>query len=609
MATTNKRIKLGELDFDGIKDNLKDYLKTQDKFKDYNFEGSGLSILLDVLAYNTHYNAVYTNLAVNEMFLDSASKRSSVVSIAKMLGYLPGSSRCATATVNIRIVPTGNTPPPFLNLASGSAFTSTTDGNTFLFYTRESYSAALVSGAYSFNGVTITEGTPLDYRFVYEDGLRFVIPNNRIDTNTLSVRVQESSTGAFTTYNYSNKITSVDSETRAYFLKEVEDGKYEVYFGDGIIGYKPAQGNIVQVNYFTSSETAPNGCNLFNLQGTVSSIGAVTITVTSVATGGAGPESIMSIKNNAPINYSAQNRAVTAEDYKVILPQLYSNIETISVWGGEENDPPVYGKVFICVKPLTGETLTPETKEKIKTEVLKSKNVVSIIPELVDPEFLRILITSTIYYNPITTNLSGVTIEALVRDAIVNFNRIELNKFDSVMRYSRLSRVIDSASEGIVNSITSIRLLKTIVPIFNRVQTYLINLGNPIYSETGTTGSVTSSGFTVPGDNAVYFVEDNGVGFLRRFSVTSTGQKIISPGTVGTVDYLTGKIVLQSINITSATDNRLNFTIRPAANDVVSVRNQLAVIAEDQIVLRAIEDKVASGETTAGSYVFTKSNQ
>jgi hypothetical protein len=279
------------------------------------------------------------------------------------------------------------------------------------------------------------------------------------------------------------------------------------------------------------------------------------------------------------------------------------------VWGGEENDPPVYGKVFICVKPLTGENLTPETKERIKSEVLKSKNVVSIIPELVDPEFLRILVNSTIYYNPIVTNLSGATIEALVRDAIVNFNRTELNKFDSVMRYSRLSRVIDSASEGVVNSITSIRLLKTIVPIFNRVQTYLINIGNPIYSESGITGSITSSGFTVPGDNIVYYVEDNGLGFLRRFSVTTTGQKIISPGTVGTVDYLTGKIALQSINITSAPDNKLNFTIRPAANDVVSVRNQLAVISEEQIVLRAIEDKVASGETTAGSYVFTKSNQ
>ncbi len=605
MANNNKRIRVGELDFDGIKDNLKEYLKTQDQFKDYNFEGSGLSVLLDVLAYNTHYNALYTNLAVNEMFLDSASKRDSVVSIAKMLGYLPRSAKCAKATVNIRIVATGLTPPPFVTLPAGTSFVTTIDQNTYLFYNRESYSSALIGGAYTFNGVVLTEGKPLEYRFVYEDTLRFVIPNKDVDIDTLSVRVQESSTGAFTTYNYSNKITSVEKDTRAYFLKEVEDGKYEIYFGDGIIGYKPSSGNTVLINYVKSSKAVANGASTFNMQGSTANLGTVTITTTSPAVGGADPESIASIKANAPVNYSAQNRAVTAEDYKVILPQLYSNVDTISVWGGEENDPPTYGKVFICVKPTTGETLTPETKEKIKTEVLKSKNVVSIIPELIDPEYLRILVTSTIYYNPITSNIAGTSIETLVRQAIVNFNRTELNKFDSVMRYSRLSSVIDSAADGIVNSNTIIRLSRSIVPVYNRVQSYAINIGNPIYSEAGITGNIVSSGFSIPGSTTTFFVEDNGLGFLRRFSVTSTGQKIISPGTVGTVNYKTGKILLQSINIDAAEDNLITFTIRPASNDVVSVRNQLATIKEDSIVLRAIEDKVASGETTAGNYVFT----
>ena len=608
MATNNKRIRVGELDFDGIKDNLKDYLKSQDQFKDYNFEGSGLSILLDVLAYNTHYNALYTNLAVNEMFLDSASKRESVVSIAKMLGYLPRSAKCAKATLNIRVVPTGANPLAFVTLDALAPFATSINQQSYLFYTRESYSSALVNGAYTFNNVVITEGQPLEYRYTYDDTLRFIIPNKDVDIDTLSVRVQESSTGAFTTYNYSNQITSVDKNTRAFFLKEVEDGKYEVYFGDGIIGYKPSAGNVVLINYFKSSKEVANGASVFNLQAAIANIGTVTITTTTAATGGASPESIDSIKKNAPVNYSAQNRAVTAEDYKVILPQLYSNVDTISVWGGEENDPPTYGKVFICVKPTTGETLTPETKEKIKTEVLKSKNVVSIIPELVDPEYLRILITSTIYYNPIITNLSGTTIETLARQAIVTFNQKELNKFDSVMRYSRLSNVIDSSADGIVNSNTIIRLRKSIVPVFNRVQSYQINIGNPIYSEAGITGSVVSSGFSIPGSTTTFFVEDNGFGKLRRFSVTSTGQKIIAPGEAGTVDYKTGKILLQSINIDAATDNVIEFTIRPQSNDVVSVRNQLAVIQESSIVLRAIEDRVASGETTAGNYVFTSTN-
>ncbi len=609
MATNNKRIKVGELDFDGIKENLKTYLKSQSQFQDYNFEGSGLSVLLDILAYNTHYNAVYTNLAVNEMFLDSASKRSSVVSLAKMLGYIPRSSKCAVARINVRVVPSSSSPLPFATIPNLTSFASTVDGDTFLFYTRESYSARLEDGAYTFNDVEIFEGSPLEYSFEYQENLRFVIPNDRVDTGTLRVRVQESSTGAFTTYNFSNEITSVEKDSRVYFLKEVEDGKYEIYFGDGIIGFKPANGNRIQVDYFRSSEDAPNGCNNFTLQGSVTVQGNVNITVTQVASGGAAAETIESIKANAPVNYSAQNRAVTAEDYRVILPQLYSNVETISVWGGEENDPPIYGKVFICVKPLTGEALTPETKELIKTDVLKNKNVVSIIPELVDPEYLRILVNSTIYYNPIVTTSSASTVETFVRNAVIDFNRRELNKFDSVMRFSRLTKVIDGAEDGIVSNITSIRLQKSFTPVFNRVQTYSISINNPIYTETGVSGSVVSSGFTVPGSTLTFFIEDTGVGVLRRYYITSSGQKIISPGTVGTVDYTNGKIQIQSLNITSAVNNEIVFTIRPASNDVVSVRSQLAVIDESNIVLRAIEDKVSSGETTAGNYVFTNNNQ
>jgi hypothetical protein len=266
MATNNKRITVGQLDFDGIKNNLKTYLKSQSQFQDYNFEGSGLSVLLDILAYNTHYNAVYTNLAVNEMFLDSASKRSSVVSLAKMLGYVPRSSKSAIARVNIRLVPSSSSPAPFASVPTLTSFATSIDGNTYLFYTREAYSARLDSGAYTFTNVELYEGSPLEYTFVYEDNMRFVIPNDRVDTGTLRVRVQESSTGAFTTYNFSNEITSIQKDTRAYFLKEVEDGKFEIYFGDDIIGYKPANGNIVQIDNVRCSEAAPNGANTFTLQ-------------------------------------------------------------------------------------------------------------------------------------------------------------------------------------------------------------------------------------------------------------------------------------------------------------------------------------------------------
>lgn len=607
MTTTNKRIRVGELSFDGIKTNLKDYLRSQDKFKDFDFEGSGMSVLLDVLAYNTHYNAVYTNLAVNEMFLDSASKRESVVSRAKELGYLPRSARAARALLNIRATPIG-TPQSFISLPALTTFTTSVNNESYIFYTTESSSAALIDGVYNFNNIEIVEGKPLTFTFQFEETGTFIIPNLNVDVSTLSVRVQENNTGAFTTYTFVNQITNVSRDSRVFFLKEVSEGKFEIYFGDGILGYKPANGNLISVNYFVSNTDKPNGATIFNLQGNTLSQSNISITTVDKAGGGQEPESIESIKANAPVNYSAQNRAVTAEDYKVILPQLFSNIDTISVWGGEENDPPIYGKVFICIKPLTGDALTPETKLIIKNEILKSKNVVSIIPELVDPEFLNIIITSTIYYNPIITKNAASTVEGFVRQAIIDFNRKELNRFDGVMRYSRLSKTIDSAEDGIVNNSTTIRLQKSIVPLFNRVQTYNIDISNPIYTETGITGSVVSSGFTVPGSNLTFFVEDNGSGLLRRFFITSSGQKVISPGTVGTVIYEEGKINLQSINITSAIDNTLTFTIRPASNDVVSVRTQLAVIDESKITLTAIEDRVSSGETTAGNYVFTNNS-
>lgn len=609
MATTNKRIKIGELGFDGIKDNLKDYLKAQTQFQDYNFEGSGLSVLLDVLAYNTHYNALYTNLAVNEMFLDSASKRNSVVSIAKMLGYLPRSSRAAQATINIQITPTSASPTAFLVIDAGTAFTTTIDSTSYILYTRESFTSALVAGKYNFNGVTLFEGTPLEYQFTFQEGSRYIIPNTQVDTSLLKVSVQEGSiAGAYTVYTFSNKITEIDATTRAYFLKEVDDGLYEIYFGDDIIGYKPSNGNTVSVSYIRCNQDKVNGASAFNMQGAAANVGNVVITTTTVASGGAAQESIASIKSNAPTNYSAQNRAVTAEDYKVIIPQLYSNIDAISVWGGEENDPPIYGKVFITVKPITGETLTPETKLKITNELLKSKNVVSITPEIVDAEFLRVNLTATVYYNPTITNNSASSISSLVRQAIVTFNQTQLNKFDSVLRSSSLSRIIDGAEKGIINNIVSIRLTKSFVPIFNRVQTYTVSLGNPIYNETGVSGTVVSTGFTVSNDATTYFLEDNGLGFLKRFSITNTGQKIVSAGTAGTVNYQDGKIVFQSVNITSAVDNKVEFTVRPAAQDVVSVRNQLVTLNEEKIVLNVIEDKVASGETTAGQYVFTKTN-
>jgi hypothetical protein len=605
----NKKISVSELDFDQIKSNLKTFLEGQSEFSDYDFEGSGMSVLLDVLAYNTHYHSLYTNLAVNEMFLDSARKRSSVVSLAKMLGYLPRSSRAPIATVNITVsAPTGS--PSSLTLPANSAFSSVVDGVTYTFYTTQATTIIPnISGAYIFQNVTLTQGTPLSYTYTVADGTRFIIPNSDIDISTLSVRVQESAgSSSYTSYTFANNITEVGPTTRAFFLKEIDDELFEVYFGDDIVGYKPSVGNIVLFNYFVTDKTAANGARVFTFDGSGIGGGTVSVNTVTAAQGGQDIEDIDSIRFNAPRNYSAQNRAVTAEDYKVILPQLFSNIDSINVWGGEDNNPPVYGKAFIAIKPLSGETLSNATKELIKTTILKGKNVVSIIPEVVDAQYLYIVPHTTIYYNPQQTNRSEELLKSLVRDTIINYNETDLNRFDGMFRFSKMSRLIDASEESILSNITTIVLKRSFTPTFNTRTSYVISIDNPIYTEGVPEGAVTSDAFTIDGSSETFFFEDDGVGNIRLYYFVGAGTKRYTNTTLGAVNYVTGRITLNDINITSATNNEITITIKPESNDVVSVRSQLALIAEEQIVVNAVVDKVASGETSGGSnYIFTSS--
>lgn len=605
----NKNIKVSELDFDEIKSNLKTFLRGQSEFSDYDFEGSGMSVLLDVLAYNTHYHSLYTNLAVNEMFLDSARKRSSVVSLAKMLGYLPRSARAAVAVVNVTVF---NVPgsPPFLTLPNNSAFSSIVDGEIYTFYNNQSTTVIPnTSGSYVFQNVSLTQGTPLTYNYTVATGTRFIIPNANIDISTLTVRVQEESgSGSYTSYVFADNITEVGPTTRAFFLKEIDDELFEVYFGDGVVGYKPANGNVVTFNYFVTDKTLANGARVFTFDGSNIGGGTVSVNTITAAQGGQEIEDIDSIRFNAPRNYSSQYRAVTAEDYKVILPQLFSNIDSINVWGGEDNSPPVYGKVFIAIKPLSGETLSNATKELIKTTILKGKNVVSIIPEVVDAQYLYIVLNTTIYYNPQQTNVSEETLKSLVRATIVNYNETDLNSFDGMFRFSKLLRLIDSTEESILSNITTISLQRSFNPTFNTKTSYVINIDNPIYSEGVAEGAVVSDAFTIDGSTEEFFFEDDGLGVIRLYYFASANTKKYTNNNLGTVNYTTGKIMLNDINITSATNSKVTITIKPSSNDVVSVRSQLALIAEEQIVVNAVVDKVASGGSSGGSnYIFTSS--
>lgn len=609
MTTDNKSIKVGELDFDAIKANLKNFLKSQSEFQDYDFEGAGMSVLLDVLAYNTHYNSLYTNLAVNEMFLDTARKRNSVVSLAKTLGYVPSSATAPTAVINITVSsPTGS--PSTLTLPAKTSFTTEIDGITYNFYNLEAKTITPANGLYVFQNVNIYEGTPLTFNYEAKDSTRYILPNQDVDLSKLSIRVLEDPIlGKYYSYTFADNLTEVDSTTRIYYIKEIDDGLFEVEFGDGVLGKKPPTGSKVIIEYFITNKTEANGAKLFNYNGENTFGGVVSLTTISAASGGAEAEDIESIRYNAPKHFSAQNRAVTAEDYRSVIQKIYANIDSISVWGGESNVPPIYGKVFVAIKPKTGEFLTPLTKQTIQAS-LKKRNTVSITPEIVDPIYLYLDVATTVYYDVNSTTKDSNTISAIVLNSIQNYNETELSKFDGVFRFSKLGRIIDTAESSILSNITSIKLRRDIVPAFNRNSRYIIRLDNPIYTEANSADNVLSTSFNILGRTEDFYLSDDGNGKLRLFYYSgSKTVRVYLDNDAGTVDYNDGIITVNSIYITAAPNNKVSFSIIPYSNDVVSVRNQLVLIDTSTIKVNSIVDTIASGSQSAGSteYIFTPS--
>ena len=613
MAVENKRIKVNELDFLGIKDNLKEYLRGQDQFTDFDFEGSAMNVLLDVLAYNTHYNALYQNLAINEMFIDSAAKRSSLASISALLGYTPKSKTASRALVNLTVTNVPNNPGT-VTLEAASPFVASTAGiagttSSFTFYNRSSITAAEQNGVYVFENVEIIEGRILENQYEMTPSTRFILPNADVDSSTITVSVQETfETVNSVPYTLNNKITNNTSDSAVFYLKENENGLLEVYFGDGVVSKRPANGSIITIEYMVTSAELANGAKVFSYGGTGIAGGVTSVQTVSRASGGAPEESNDSIRFNAPRLFQSQDRTVTVEDYKSILPQQYSNVESISVWGGEENDPPVYGKVYLCVKPVTGQVLSTAAKQFVVDEILKERNLVSVTPVLIDPEYLYINVDYKFYYNPTKTKLSSATISQIVFEEIVNYNNTELVNFDSVFRMSRLSRLIDTSEDSIVSSVGKISLTKPFTPSFGFNTSYEIQTHNPIYNEPGSTkgSNVQSSKFKITGQNQDYYLDDDTQGNLRLYYLSDSGVKVYVNNTAGSVDYSTGKITISSINMSSAESNQVMFTIEPASYDVISVRNQLIRIDTKKIKIEGISDKIASGEFQSGSdYIFT----
>ena len=616
MSQPSQRISVSELDFDQIKSNLKTYLRGQPEFTDYDFEGSGLSVLLDVLAYNTHYNALYQNFTVNEMFLDSAGKRNSVVSRAKELGYTPYSATCAEAIIDLTV----SNPTSFdasLTLPKNASFTTTVDNKTYTFYTTDDITIPLIAGGgYKFSDVTIKEGTPVTFKYTAADGARYMVPNSNADMKTLRVRVQESpQSTVFHTYTRADSILNVTGSDRVFFVKEIENQLYELKFGDGFLGMELSNGNVVHLEYFVTNAGSTNGAKQFTYTGpTLPSGGGTSITLKIAAHKGADMESIASIKFNAPKAYTAQNRAVTADDYQSLIYNNFIAAKSVSVWGGEDNIPPVYGKTFICVKPNGTDILSDIQKGEIINNILGPRNVVSITPVIIDPEYINIALTTTVYYNDRATTRSGDEIVSLVSSTILNYNENDLQKFDGVFKFSKLSRLIDTTEPAIISNISSIILHVSLTPRFNTSAEYIVNIISPIYTEFVSEHSVTSTRFYIQGSTVQHYLEDDGIGNIQLIRVgnfkiiDNRHSHDIAHPTIGTVNYKTGYIKIQNLNITALTESEFNLIIKPQSNDVVSAFHQIARIAPERMKVTAILDTTSNGDLRGGqNYVFTSS--
>jgi hypothetical protein len=606
MANNNKRIQVSELDFDAIKSNLKTFLQGQTEFQDYDFEGSGLSVLLDVLAYNTHYNGIYTNLAVNECFLDSASKRASVVSLAKMLGYMPRSASCATATVTATVTsPTSS--PSTVTIPAMQPFTTSIDNVSYTFYNRSAVTTALASGAYTFTGLVLTEGTPLQYKYTMAPGVRFIIPNANADLNTLTVSVQQtSSSDLYEVYTRADTLTEVTELTKIYFVKEIDDGLYEISFGNDNLGIALSNGNVVTLDYMVSSLEEPNSASSFTYGGVTLAGSSLSVTATAAASGGASSESIDEIKFNAPKYYAAQNRAVTPDDYKAIILKNFPEAQTISVWGGEDNNPPIYGKTYICIKPKEASKLTNLQKEFITNNILESRNIVSITPEIVDPEFFNIKVTSFVYYNPRATTKTAAQIETLVKESIMRYNDDDLERFDSVLRYSKLTKIIDETDPAIINNITRIMIRHPHEVTYNIATQYVLDLINPISQDGGKQGEVfASTGFYIPNSTELHFLDDDANGNIRLYYLNTNFEKVIVTPDIGTINYDTGSVVVRSLTIRAIDGAFFEWQVKPESYDVVSALNQIVQIDPTLLTIEAIADDTINGDMQAGyNYQF-----
>ncbi|MAI17829.1 MAG: hypothetical protein CMH04_04130 [Marinovum sp.] len=617
VTVSKERLNVTSLDFDEIKTNLKTFLQSQPDLADYDFEGSALSTIIDVLAYNTFYNSFNANVNMNEIFLDTAQVRNNVVSHSKSLGYVPRSITSSFAEIDVTVnAPAGT--PASLNMPRGTTFQTTIDGQNFSFVNLEAQTIVPTAGIYKFPAVKVNQGTIRTQSFIVDNtstAQKYVIPDTNIDTATLIVKVKTNATSTdFDIYTLVTNIVDVSGTTNAYFLQEGLDGQFEIYFGDDVFGRRLTAGNIVEIEYLVTDGADANNATVFKLTGNVSGNTNATINLVSKAGGGSAAETTESIKFNAPLSFLSQNRVVTADDYKAIVKNNYTNTESISVWGGEEQAVPEYGKVFLSIKPKNAETLTETQKQFIKDSILKTKNLVSITPEIIDPDFSYIKLEVFFKYDPNLTSLTAGELKNAVIATITNYNDTNLKKFDGVFRASQVTTAIDATNPAILNTIMRVNVQKRLTPTIGSALKYELSFSSPFSANISIGESVIdSSEFILNGFNHKMqdiATDDTNIRKVQFYRIANN-QKIITTEDAGTVDIAQGLVTLASFNPESVVGDNAYITITgtPSSSDLAPKRNQLLQIDLLETTVTPQIDEIATGSVIAGiGYTTTPNN-
>lgn len=633
----SSKLQVSDFDFDIIKANLKTFLQSQTEFQDYNFEGSGMSILLDILAYNTHYLGYNANMLANEMFLDSADIRKNIVSLAKSLGYVPSSVISPQAVIKIVVNDaTGSS----LIMPKGTSFSTTVNGTNFQYVTNEDYSASIENNVYTFDSVSIYEGTTVTYRYVVDStdpDQKFIIPSQYADMSTLKVTVQNSSTDTTTRIfelldidaiqasKTFNPDTTISPESLIYLKQENEDGRYEVYFGDNVIGKKPDDGNIVILQYVVTNATLSNGAKTFSINNAIQGFSDITITTTTPSFGGALAESKESIRYNAPLFYGTQNRAVTSYDYEALVRKLVPAALSVKAWGGENDEYPSYGNVKIAVRLDNDQTLTNGAKDLI-IQNLKNYNIASIRPIIVDPIITYVMINSNILYNSSITSKTSDTLKSLIIENLIDYNKNTLQRFESVLRFSKLTKLIDNTDSSIDSNITTLKIKQRLTPVLGSNLSYSVYFRNSLYNPVAgynevNGGILQSSGFKINGDTTnIHYLNDDGNGNIRLYTLVSTGLTNSAVNyvntTQGTINYANGEISINSLNITSIEPingqelDYISLTVKPNSFDIIPLRDQIIQIDFDNSNINVEKNNYVGGSsvTTTGVVATSSSN-